>query len=84
MVVMVATVARRDIIGLRGKLPGGCVAWRLLALLVTPIKEISEGQEEELSCSRKFGGKLCKNDSETRWLAEKLCLLRDLPCAFKN
>lgn len=46
-VVMVATVARRDIIGLRGKLPGGCVAWRLLALLVTPIKEISGGQEEE-------------------------------------
>lgn len=68
-VVMVATVARRDIIGLRGKLPGGCAAWRLLALLVTPIKEISGGQEEEEelgSCSRKFGGELSKNDSETR------------------
>lgn len=65
---MVATVARRDIIGLRGKLPGGCVAWRLLALLVTPIKEISGGPEEEelFSCSWKFGGKLSKYDSETR------------------
>lgn len=65
---MVATVARRDIIGLRGKLPGGYVAWRLRAVLVTRLKEISGGHEEEELFGRswKLRGKLSNNDSETR------------------